>query len=451
MNDVFQIIEDRKQIYLDWLVQLCQQPSVAAQNLGMEETARLVEQMLTGIGAKVQRVPTKGFPVIYGEIGGSNSSKTLSFYDHYDVQPPDPLDLWESEPFKPDIRNGTFYARGVADNKGNLVARLAAVDAYLRARGKLPVNVKFIFEGEEEIGSPNVGTFAEQHQDLIKADGCIWEAGYCDVQGRREVYLGLKGILYVELTARQANVDLHSMWAAIVPSAAWHLLRALQALKDDKDRVLIPGFYDRVLAPTESDYAALERMPFDEAGRRQQLGLDAFVNNLTGQPLRERHVFQPTCNICGIVSGYTGEGMKTVLPHEAKAKIDFRLVPDQDPHKLFSLLTEHLADKGFSDVEVKWMAGEHPARTPTDDPFARLVIDTMRDTYGHDPVVFPLTPGSGPMYALCQKFGIPAVSIGVGNENSRNHAPNENIHVRDYYQGIQHIAVILDRFDSVQS
>src|SRR5689334_1518620 len=156
MNDIFQVIEDRKQIYLDWLIQLCQQPSVAAQNLGMEETAQLVEKMLTGIGAKVQRVPTKGFPVIYGEIGGE-SSKTLSFYDHYDVQPPDPLDLWESEPFKPDIRNGTFYARGVADNKGNLVARLAAVDAYIRARGKLPVNVKFIFEGEEEIGSPNVG------------------------------------------------------------------------------------------------------------------------------------------------------------------------------------------------------------------------------------------------------------------------------------------------------
>lgn len=448
MEDIVRVIEERKQIYLDWLVQLCQQPSVAAQNLGMEETAQLVEKMLTGIGAKVQRVPTKGYPVIYGEIGGE-SSKTLSFYDHYDVQPPDPLDLWESEPFKPDIRNGTFYARGVADNKGNLVARLAAVDAYLRARGKLPVNVKFIFEGEEEIGSPNVGEFAEQHQDLIKADGCIWEAGYCDPKGRREAYLGLKGILYVELSATRANTDLHSMWAAIVPSAPWHLLRALQTLKDDQDHICIPGFYDRVLAPTQADLAALERMPFDEDGRRNQLGLDAFINELTGLPLREKFVFQPTCNICGIWSGYTGEGLKTVLPHEAKVKIDFRLVPDQDPRELFDLLVKHLHDSGFGNVEAKWLAGEHPARTPSEHPFAKLVIDSMRDTYGHDPVVYPITPGSGPMYALCQKFGIPAVSIGVGNENSRNHAPNENIHVRDYYQGIEHIAVIIDRFASM--
>jgi len=446
MQDVFQVIEDRKQVYLDWLTQICQQPSVAAQNLGMEETARLVEQMVTGVGATAKQVPTKGFPVVYGEIGGTGS-KTLSFYDHYDVQPPDPLNLWESEPFKPDIRNGTFYARGVADNKGNLIARLAAVDAYLRARGKLPVNVKFIFEGEEEIGSPNVGTFAEQHQDLIKADGCIWEAGYCDGQGRREVYLGLKGILYVELSTKRANVDLHSMWASIVPSGAWHILRALQSLKNDREEILIPGFYDAVLAPTEADLAALEQMPFDEEGRRQQLGLDSFVNGLTGMPLLEKHVFQPTCNIAGLVSGYTGESMKTVLPHEAKAKLDFRLVPDQDPHDLFDRLVKHLRDCGFGDVEVKWMAGEHPARTLIDHPFAQLVIDTMRDVYQHDPVVYPITPGSGPMYALCQKFGIPAVSIGVGNENSRNHAPNENIHLRDFYKGIEHIAVILDRFD----
>lgn len=445
MNDVFQVIEERKQVYLDWLTAICQQPSVAAQNWGMAETAQLVEKLLTDIGATVRQVPTKGFPVVYGEIGGTGD-KILSFYDHYDVQPPEPLELWESEPFKPDIRSGTFYARGVADNKGNLIARIAAVDAYLRARGKLPVNVKFIFEGEEEIGSPNLGDFAEQHQDLIHADGCIWEAGYCDVQGRREVYLGLKGILYVELTARRANVDLHSMWAAIVPSAAWYLLRALESLKDAQDQILISGFYDRVLKPTPADLDALRNMPFDEDGRRQQLGLNAFVNDLTGLPLLEKFVFQPTCNIAGIWSGYTGESMKTVLPHEAKAKLDFRLVPDQDPLEIYDLLVKHLGARGFGDIEVKWMAGEHPARTPTEHPFSRLVIDTMREVYEHEPVVYPITPGSGPMYALCQRYRIPAVSIGVGNENSRNHAPNENIHVHDFYKGIKHLAVIIDRF-----
>ncbi|GIV81046.1 MAG: peptidase M20 [Anaerolineae bacterium] len=448
MDDILQVVEERREVYLDWLVQLCQQPSIAAQNVGMAETAHLVERLLAGIGASARQIPTAGYPVVYGEVGGTGD-KTLSFYNHYDVQPPEPLDEWHSDPFTPTVRDGVFYARGVADNKGNLVARLAAVDAYLRARGSLPVNVKFIFEGEEEIGSPHLASFAEQHQNLIRADGCIWEAGYCDVQGHREVYLGLKGILYVELIARQANVDLHSMWAAIVPSAAWHLLRALGTLKDGQDRVLIPGFYDDVLPPSAADLDALAHMPFDEDARRQQLGLRAFINGLTGPALREKYVFQPTCNICGIESGYTGEGLKTVLPHEARCKLDFRLVPNQDPHKLFDQLRAYLAAGGFGDIEVKLSAALHPARTATDHPFAQLVIRGIREVYGHEPVVYPLIPGSGPMYDLCQRYGIPAVSVGVGNANSRNHAPNENIRLDDFFQGIAHLIYILDQFNTL--
>jgi acetylornithine deacetylase/succinyl-diaminopimelate desuccinylase-like protein len=445
MQDVFKVIEERKEIYLDWLVRLCRQPSIAAQNVGMTETAELVEELLTGIGATTQQIPTKGYPVVYGEMKGE-SDKILSFYDHYDVQPPAPLDLWESDPFEPEIRDGTFYARGVSDNKGNLVARLAAVDAYVRARGKLPINVKFIFEGEEEIGSPNLGDFAEQHQDLIQADGCIWESGYCDITGRRDVSLGVKGILYVELTARKANIDLHSAWAAIVPNPAWHLLRALQTLKDATEHILIPGFYDQVISPNQAEIAGLQQMPFDEEGRRKQLELSQFINELTGTSLLEQYIFQPTCNICGIWSGYTGMGLKTVLPHEASVKIDFRLVPAQDPHEIYDLLVNHLEASGFGDIEVKLLAAEHPARTPTDNAFARLIIDSSNDVYGQMPIIYPMAAGSGPMYPLCQKFGIPAVSVGVGNENSRNHAPNENIHVQDYYEGIKHLSVILDRF-----
>lgn len=445
MDDVRRVIEERKSIYMDWLVRICRQPSIAAQNIGMEETAQIVEDLIGEVGAKARRIPTAGYPVVFGEMAGKNA-RTLSFYDHYDVQPADPLELWDSDPFEPEIRDGVFYARGVSDNKGNLIARLAAVDAYLRARGQVPAHVKFIFEGEEEIGSPNLSAFAEEHADLIRSDGCIWEAGYCDNTGRREVYLGVKGILYVELTARKANVDLHSAWAAIVPSPAWHLLRALQSLKDAQERILIPGFYDRVLAPNKADLAALGQMPFDEAGRRNQFELNSFVNGLTGVPLLEKYVFQPTCNICGIWSGYTEAGLKTVLPHEASVKIDFRLVPDQDPHEIYDLLVKYLAENGFADIEVKLLGAEHPARTPADHAFARLVIDTSNDVYGQQPLIYPMAAGSGPMYPLCQKLNIPAVSIGVGNENSRNHAPNENIRVDDFYKGIEHIAVIIDRF-----
>lgn len=444
MDDVFQIIEERKALYLEWLLRLCAQPTVAAQNLGMTETIQLVQELIAGIGATSRLIPTRGYPVVFAELPGA-SDKTIAFYNHYDVQPADPLDQWESPPFQPEIRNGTLYARGVSDNKGNLVARLSAVDAYLRARGQLPVNVKFIFEGEEEIGSPNIAEFAASHRAEIQADGCIWEAGYADAAGRREVSLGCKGILYVELTARAANVDLHSSLAAIVPSPAWRLLRALETLKDAHERILIPGFYDRVLPPNAADRAALAQMPFDEAARRRQLGLEQFVNGLSGQPLLEQYVFQPTCNICGIWSGYTDVGMKTVLPHEASAKLDFRLVPDQDPAEIYDLLVQHLRAQGFGDIEVKRLGGEHAARTPADHPFARVVADASREVYGQEPIVYAMMAGSGPMYPLCQKYGIPAVSIGVGNANSRNHAPNENIHVQDYYEGIRHIAVILER------
>lgn len=448
MADVRQVIEERKAVYLEWLVRLCRQPSIAAQNVGMAETANLVESLLQEIGAQTQQIGTKGFPVVYGELG--KGQKILSFYNHYDVQPPEPLEAWESEPFAAEIRDGTLYARGVADNKGNIVARIAAVDAYQRLHGALPERVKFIIEGEEEIGSPNLEAFAAENRQLIEADACIWEAGYKDPQGRQELYLGVKGILYVELSARRANVDLHSMWASIVPSAAWHLLRALQSLKDEQEQICIEGFYDRVRAPSAADVEALERMPFDEEGYRSQLELPAFVNGLSGQALLRQHIFRPTANICGVWSGYTGDGMKTVLPHEAKAKLDFRLVPDQDPHELFELLQEHLQKKGFDDVGVTLLGAEHPARTPSDHPFARLMVETVADVYEDEAVVYPIVPGTGPMYVLCQRYGIPAVSVGVGNADSRNHAPNENVHLDDFYQGIAHLVRVLERFPEME-
>lgn len=438
------VIEERQDAYLEWLERACRQPSVAAQDWGMTEMAALCEELLRGIGAEARPLATAGYPVVYGEMGAGE--KTLSFYDHYDVQPPEPLELWDSPPFEPAIRGGAFYARGVADNKGNLVARIAAADAYRRAFGDLPLRLKFIFEGEEEIGSPNMHAFAEAHAQTIAADACIWEAGYCDTRGRRQLSLGLKGILYVELRARSATVDLHSSWAAIVPSAAWRLQRALSALKDAEEQILIQDFYARCLPPTEADMAALRALDFDEDGRRELYGLPHFVNGLSGDELLAQLSFQPTCNIAGIWSGYTGPGLKTVLPHEAACKIDFRLVPDQEPLELFAKLRATLDAAGFEDVEAKLLAAERPARTPIDHPFVRLVAETARETYGHEPLVQPLSPGSGPMYPLCQMLGIPAVSLGVGNEDSRNHAPNENIRLRDYWLGIEHIAAIIDRF-----
>ncbi len=445
MQDLYDYVDRHTEEYVERLRALCRQPSIAAQDVGMAETADMVRALLDGIGADAQILPTEGFPVVYGAIPG-RSSKTLSFYDHYDVQPPDPLELWYSDPFAAEVRDGRIWARGVADNKGNLVARVCAVEAYQKVRGELPLNVKFIVEGEEEIGSPNLPAFAESHADLLTADGCIWEAGYKDTRGRPEIYLGVKGILYVELSASGANTDLHSSWATIVPNPIWRLVWALNSLKDQNERILIPGFYDAVREPTPEEIRALERMGFDEEGQRRQFELDRFLGDLTGIPLLVKHLFQPTCTVCGISGGYEGPGSKTVLPHRAFLKIDFRLVPDQDPHQVHEQLRNHLDAQGFEDIETEVLGPEYPARTPMDDPLVEVVVDTARQVYGVEPVVYPLTAGTGPMYDLCQKFGIPAVSTGVGNAESNNHAPNENVVIADFIQGIKHIVSIMEAY-----
>jgi len=448
MRDVFDYIDQHADAYVERLRALCRQPSIAAQNVGMAETADMVLNLLHDIGADARLLPTAGFPFVYGEMAG-RSPKTLAFYDHYDVQPPEPLELWRSEPFAAEIRDGRIWARGVADNKGNLVARLCAVEAYKKVRVELPLNVKFVFEGEEEIGSPNLPPFAEANAALLQADGCIWEAGYKDGRGRPGIYLGVKGILYVELRASGANTDMHSSNATIVPNPVWRLVWALSTLKDRDERILIPGFYDPVREPTAEEIAALERMDYDEAGKLEQLGLDRFLGGLSGVPLLVKHIFQPTCNVCGIGGGYEGPGSKTVLPNRALAKLDFRLAPDQEPEQVLGQLRAHLDAQGFADVEIEVLGPEHPARTPMDDPLVEVVVDTAREIYGVEPLVYPLTPGTGPMYDLCQKFGIPAVSTGVGNAESNTHAPNENIVVADYVQGIKHIALIMERFASL--
>lgn len=445
MQDLFQYIEENKEQYIHWLQEICQQPSVAAQNRGMKETAEMVEKYLRETGGEAFQVETSGYPVVIGKFE-SGEGKTLSFYNHYDVQPEDPVDLWESPPFAAEIREGRMYARGVADNKGNFMARLAAVHAYKQVRGELPLNIKFIVEGEEEIGSVCLPEFAENHKDLLQADGCVWEFGYKNADGRPQVSLGVKGMCYVELVCRGANTDLHSANAAIIENPAWRLVWALSTLKGPDEKVRIKGFYDKVASLNEDDAAALESMIYDEGNTLDKLGLKSFLLNLSGLPLKEKLIFQPTCTICGIESGYTGEGAKTVLPSEARVKIDFRLVPDQDPHEIFQLLRRHLDEHGFSDIEIHSYTLEHPARTPLDNPLSRSVLKTAKEVYGMEPTVMPMSPGTGPMYVLCQKLGIPAVSVGVGNFASNNHAPNENIILQDYVEGIKHIAAIIEDF-----
>ncbi|MGD8398070.1 MAG: M20/M25/M40 family metallo-hydrolase, partial [Anaerolineae bacterium] len=351
MDDILRYIDSHLEETVARLSAFCRQPSIAAQGVGMAEMAKMVREALEAAGGDATLVPTAGFPVVLGRFRG-RGARTLMLYNHYDVQPPEPLDLWDSPPFEPEIRDGHLYARGVADNKGNLVARLAAVEAWHAVRGELPLDVLFVVEGEEEIGSPHLGAFAERHRKELRADGCIWESGYKDTRGRLEILLGVKGILAVDLSVRSASRDLHSATAAVVPSAAWRLIWALASLKGPDERVRIPGFYDDVRPPDQRDRAMLAAWDYDEAGYLEEVGAGHYVLGLEGEALKEKYLFQPTCNVAGFHTGYGGPGVKTVLPAEAHAKLDFRLVPEQDPHDILRKLRAHLDIEGFDDIEI---------------------------------------------------------------------------------------------------
>jgi acetylornithine deacetylase/succinyl-diaminopimelate desuccinylase-like protein len=384
--------------------------------------------------------------VVYGEIG--SGKKTLIIYDHYDVQPPEPLDQWESPPFSPEIREGFLFCRGVADNKGDLVSRLQAIEALQTTMGDLPLKIKFVFEGEEEVGSPHLAQFVDENKELLLgADGCLWEGGRTDMSGRPELYLGLKGILYVELRARGASRDMHSSYAPLVPNPAWRLVWALNTLKDEEDRITVDGLMDHVAQPPADELELLDRIPFEGDKIKEDLGIPEFLGGERGTDAMRKLLYSPTCTICGMVAGYTGEGSKTVLPSEARVKIDFRLVPDLEPGLVLDLLRKHLDRRGFDDVDIVSMSGEYPAKSPFEAPVAQAAIQAARAVYGQDPVVYPLMAGSGPMYPLSAALGIPAVSgMGVGHAKSRIHAPNENIRLEDYFRAVKFTGEFLRAF-----
>ncbi|HHU69515.1 MAG TPA: M20/M25/M40 family metallo-hydrolase [Thermoanaerobacterales bacterium] len=445
MEKVYRYIEDNQDMYIEWLRELCRQPSVSAQNRGMKEMVELVKKYLHLIGTDITIIETSGYPIVYGEIN-QNKNKTLSFYNHYDVQPEDPIELWDMDPYGAIIKDGKLYARGSSDNKGNLIARICAVHAYQQVYGKLPLNVKFIFEGEEEIGSPHLTDFANNHPEKLETDGIIWEGGSRGADGRLHVTLGVKGICYVELVAKGANTDLHSSEAAIIVNPAWRLIWALNTLKDENENILIEGFYDKVVQPNEIDRKFLKEMDFDEQYKLKTTGLDQFLLGVTGDDLKERLLYHPTCTICGMESGYIDEGSKTVLPSKAIAKIDFRLVPDQEPDDIVALLRKHLDKHGFSDIEIVRHSSKNPYKTDPDNPLAKTVIENVDSVYHKPPVIYRNSPGSSPIYDFCSNKDIPVVQIGVAHEDSRFHAPNENIYIKDYIDGIKMTATVIHEF-----
>jgi acetylornithine deacetylase/succinyl-diaminopimelate desuccinylase-like protein len=444
MQAFYSYLDSHREAFLEELKRYLRQPSVAAQSLGMTEMAQLAKERLEARGFKVQILPTGGHPVVYGELG--EGPKTLLIYDHYDVQPPEPLDLWVSPPFEPTERDGNLYARGVADNKSDQMCRMQAIEAWLATLGTLPLKIKWVIEGEEEIGSPNLEAFAHKHADMLKADGCLWETGGFNELGQFGLWLGLKGIAYFELRAKTMETDAHSSYATVLPNPAWRLVWALNTLKGPDDAIRLDGYWEHVASPTPDELALLEKVPFDAEKIKGTFGANAFVNDMDAAAAKRRHYFEPTLTICGFESGYTGEGTKTVLPKQAMAKLDFRLVPNLTPDIVHDLLRKHLDRRGFGDIAIIRHAGEHNARSRPDAAVVRAAVTAARKVYGADPVIYPLMPGSGPMYPLSDMLGIPAVLAGLSHHGSRAHAPNEHIRLENYWQGQRFIGEFIKAF-----
>jgi acetylornithine deacetylase/succinyl-diaminopimelate desuccinylase-like protein len=432
---------------LDELKRYVAQPSISAQNLGLKECAAMVKEMLEKRGFTAEVMATDGAPVVFGERKGK-SDKTLLIYNHYDVQPPEPLELWDSPPFEPEIRDGKMYGRGVSDDKSHLTSRLHAIDAILDQDGELPCNIKFIIEGEEETASVHLHDFISKNLDRLKADACVWEFGGVDHRDKPMQYLGLRGICYVELSVTSLSTDVHSgLGGSILPNAAWRLTWALASLKGVDERIRIPGFYDDVVQPSARDRELMDALPDVADEYKTRYGAKEFIKGLTGgTDLKMEEVFVPTCTICGLTSGYQGPGSKTVQPAFASAKVDFRLVPDQKPQDILKKLRAHLDAEGFSDVKIEFLGGEPAARTDPDDPFVKIVVDTAEDVYDAKMEIVPMIGGSGPNYPFVHDLGLPVVTMGLGYPDTKAHAPNENIRLDLYLQHAKHMARVIREF-----
>ena len=433
---------------LDLTRELCRKPSVSAEDRALDETAELVETLLTAAGFETRQLEVDGAPpAVYGELAGEGDA-TLLLYNHYDVQPVDPIELWESPPFEPTLRDGRLYARGAADNKAEIGVRLATIRALREAGGALPVTIRWIVEGEEEVASPHFVAIVERHAELLHADGCLWEGSRLALDGRPEIALGFKGNLAIKLDVQALTVDAHSGTAAVLPSAAWRLHAALASIRATDGSVRVQGFQDAVREPSQrAREAVAEQSPSVEDELREFFGVERFVDDLSGVALRERLTFAPTCNICGIHAGYGGPSMKTVLPAHASAWMDFRLVPDQRPADVFELIRSHLDAEGFSDVALTFLASAEPAATEPGDPFASRVIDVAERVIGKPPSIFPLSPASLPIVASLQRHvGVPGLSAPDNPVygGSAAHAPNEHIRVQDLAPAIEFTIALLD-------
>jgi acetylornithine deacetylase/succinyl-diaminopimelate desuccinylase-like protein len=442
MESILQYIEKNQGRFLEELKEILRIPSISNNAENKQDVLRcahFVGDQLRQIGMqRVEIFPTTGHPIVYGEWLGAPGQPTVLFYGHYDVQPVDPLDLWTSGPFEPTVRNGEIYARGSADDKGQVMMNLKAVESHLKGQGRLPVNIKFLVEGEEEVGSASLDEFVATHKELLRADVVLISDTTMFDRGVPSICYGLRGLVYFQIDLRGSESDLHSgSFGGTVINPNFALARIIASLKNSDGRVTIPGFYDDVLPMSAEEKGELSRLPFDEEKYRKSLGAPALFGEKGFSPLEQIWV-RPTLEVNGLCGGFTGEGAKTVIPAKAMAKISMRLVPNQDPEKIARLFEEHIKKIAPPAVELKItrMHGGKPWVAPIDHPAVQAASRAFEKGFGKRPV-FVREGGSIPVVAtFAELLGIPSVLMGIGLPDENAHAPNEKLNLYNFQHGI---------------
>jgi acetylornithine deacetylase/succinyl-diaminopimelate desuccinylase-like protein len=450
MDRVIDFINLNRERYLDELKALLAIPSISAlpeHDADVKRCAGWCAEEMRRVGLQnVRLMDTPGFPIVYGDWMGAPGAPTILFYGHYDVQPVDPLDLWQSPPFEATIRDGEIYARGAADDKGQVFMHLKAVEAHLKEKGRLPVNIKFMLEGEEEVGSEHLDDFVRARKDDLKADVVVISDSPMFARGVPSICYGLRGLVYFQIDLRGSTTDLHSgSFGGAVANPAFVLAQMIAQMKDRGGRIKIPGFYADVRPIEEAERQAWASLPFSEKKYRKDFGIPKLVGE-TGYTTLERTWARPTLEVNGLISGFTGEGAKTVLPAVAMAKISMRLVPDQDPARiadLFQAYVEKLAPKTVA-LKVTRMHGGKPWMTSYENPYVRAAGRAIEKGFGRPPI-FTREGGSIPVVSTFQEeLWLPSVLFGVGLPDENAHAPNEKLDVSNFHGGIISSAYLYD-------
>ena len=451
------IIESRVESEIDTLTSQLQQlirvPSVSAKKqLTITKCAELVSEIMSKAGIKSELLKLdynseEIAPVVYGEVKSKKNpdGKTILFYNHYDVQPPEPNELWDDDPFSGKIDGNLIFGRGASDDKGELITRIKAVQYFLDETGDVPCNVKFIIEGEEEVGSSHLEKYLIKYRQKFSCDATIWEFGYIDENETPIISLGMKGLLCVELHAICANADLHSSLAVLVENPAWRLVHALKTIRDENGTITIKNWHEDIRDFSAEELECIKQEDFDISDFKKNYGLSNIFNENDTEKMKKASVGGVTSNISGLFSGYIGEGSKTVLPSKAMAKLDFRLVPEMKPEKQFELLRDHFDSNGFKDIQLKFLSGEPACRIPVNNEFVKLVEASALEEFGK--VIKSISSaGTGPMWYFNNILKCPCVSIGCTYKYSRIHSPNEFVRIDLIKKTTKCIGNIIERF-----